>query len=288
MYTGKFAVAAAAIGLATLIGQAAPAAAVPVTSNMAYVSRYVERAADALQNDKSDYGGHRAAAITDINNARNDIASAMAYDRSHGNYASRVAVNTADESTFERSQVNSDKNLTHVQNYLERAINMLSHDGNVYGGYRIKAINDLQAARNQLAVALTSVNPNQSSDSNVRYSRAYIEHGIDMLNHDTTNYGGHRAAAVRAMQTADNDLLLALRADKADESVPSVADLAQPSNWVRGQKQSNQNIVYARTYVDHAITMLHQDNHDYNGYRAQAVAQLNVARVQLQEAAQAR
>ncbi|HEY5094617.1 MAG TPA: hypothetical protein VII69_05870 [Candidatus Eremiobacteraceae bacterium] len=288
MYNGKIAVAAAAIGLAALIGQTAPAAAVPVTSNMVYVSRYVERAADALQNDKSDYGGHRAAAITDINNARTDIANAIAYDSNHGNYANRVAVNSADEATFERSQVNSDKNLTRVQNYLERAINMLSRDGNVYGGYRLKAISDLQAARNQLGTALTSVNPNQSSDSNVRYSRAYIEHGIDMLQHDTTNYAGHRAAAVSAMQRADNDLLLALRADRADESVPSIQDLPQPSGWQRGQKQSNQNIVYARTYVDHAISMLKQDNHDYGGYRAQAVAQLNEARVQLQEAAQSR
>src|SRR5476651_321175 len=122
MYTGKFAIAAPALGLAALIGQTAPAAAVPVTSNLAYVSRYVEHAAQALQNDKSDYGGHRAAAITDINNARTDIANAITYDNNHGSQASRVAVNANDQTAFERSQVNSDKNLTHVQKYLERAI----------------------------------------------------------------------------------------------------------------------------------------------------------------------
>jgi hypothetical protein len=199
MYTGRIAATAAAIALTALIGQTAPAAAAPSDSNMAYVSRYVESAATALQNDKSDYGGHRAAAIADIARARTDIANAMAYDNGHEHIGASAMVNAANEAAFERSQTASDKNLIYVRTYLERALDMLRRDSHDYGGYRVKAINDLQAARDQLATALTSVHPTMSSDTNLRYTRGYIARGIDMLQQDKTDYAGHRAAAVTAM-----------------------------------------------------------------------------------------
>jgi hypothetical protein len=47
-------------------------------------------------------------------------------------------------------------------------------------------------------------------------------------------------------------------------------------------------VAFARSYVEKAIDMLKNDQHDYNGYRAKAVQQLVIARVQLQDALQYR
>jgi hypothetical protein len=69
--------------------------------------------------------------------------------------------------------------------------------------------------------------------------------------------------------------------------VPSVQALALPTG-TRGQRASNRNITYARKYVEHAIDMLKQDKHDYNGYRAKANQQLAIARQQLLDALQSR
>jgi hypothetical protein len=294
MYTGKIAVAAAAVALAALIGQSAPAAANPSDSNMAYVTRYIANAEAALQQDQHDYNGHRAAALADIARARSDIASALAYDNSHERYilSGAATANVAAEAAFERSQAGSDRNLNYVRTYLERAIDMLRNDNHDYGGYRVKAIADIEAARDQIGTALRqdtqAEQPGVASDSNIRYTRAYVQKGIDMLAHDRPDYGGHRIAAITAMQAADADLLAALRADRADESVPAVQSLALPSGWVRNQQNSNQNIAYGRVYVEHAIDMLQKDQHDYNGYRAKAVQQLEIAHTDLLEAQQYR
>src|SRR5579864_7301222 len=130
MHTGKIAASAAAVALAALIGQSVPAFAGPSDSNLAYVSRYVANAEAALQQDRHDYHGHRAAALTDIARARADIASALAYDNSHERYnlsASAMASVNA-EAAFERTQANSDRNLNYVRAHLERAIDLLRQD----------------------------------------------------------------------------------------------------------------------------------------------------------------
>lgn len=299
MHTGKIAAASAAFALAALIGQAASAAMLPSDSNMVYVSRYVARAAEALQNDRHDYAGHRAAAVADIVRARADIANAVAYDKAHETATTAMStkmmpatVSVADEEDFMRSQAASDRNLAYVKRYLERAIDLLNRDRPDYGGFRVKAIHDLEAARDQIAAAQTQdvrgENPGVGSDSNIRFTRAYIARGVDMLQHDRSDYNGHRVAAITAMQNADADLLAALRADHASEVVPTVQALTPLATWVRNQKASNRNIAYARTYVEKAIDMLKNDQHDYNGYRSKAVQQLVIARAQLLDALQYR
>jgi hypothetical protein len=292
MFTGKIAVATAAVALAALIGQSAPASADWSDANMRYASQYVGRAADALQQDNHDYGGHRAAAVTDIGQARADIAAALAFDNRTPHTAQPMVpnqmVNASAEAAFSRTQEGSDRNLSYVRNYLERAIDILNRDRPEYNGYRLKAIRELQAARSEIVAgqrydngAPGSVRTGTLSDSNVRTTRSYVERGIDMLQHDRADYGGHRVSAITYMQRADSDLLAALRADRADESVPAVAALSIPADWQRTQAASNQNLLYGRTYVEHAIDMLQRDQHDYNGYRVKAIANLQSAREQL-------
>src|SRR5450755_4996 len=295
MHTGKIAATAAAVALAALVGQLAPAAAANQSdSNMAYVSRYIQNAASALQADRSDYNGHRMAALADIGRARTDIANALAFDNSHDRYNASAAsqANAADVATFQRTQAGSDRNLAAVKTNLERAIDMLRRDRPAYNGWRLKAITDVEAARDQIATALrqdvSAEQPGVGSDSNIRFTRAYIQRGINMLQADRSDYAGHRAAAMAAMRNADNDLLAALRADRGDESVPAVMALPVPADYMTSQRASNRNIAYARTYVEHAMDMLQRDQHDYNGYRAKAVQQLAVAREQLLDALQSR
>lgn len=295
MHTGKIAAAtAAAVALAALVGQMAPAAADQSDSNMAYVSRYIESAASALNSDRNDYAGHKAAALTDIARARTDIANALAYDSSHDrfNYSAAARANAIDVATFQRTQAGSDRSLAYVRTNLVNALDMLGRDKPEYNGWRLRAISDLQAARNQITMALqrnvSAQQPGVASDSNIRYTRSYIERGISMLQADRSDYAGHRIAAINAMQNADNDLLAALRADRADESVPAVQALPVPTDYLTTQRASNRNIAYTRTYVEHAMDMLQHDQHDYNGYRAKAVQQLAVAREQLLDALQSR
>jgi hypothetical protein len=261
---------------------------------MAYVSRYIQNAANALQTDRQDYAGHRVAALADIARARTDIANALAYDNSHDryNFTAAARANAVDEANFERTQAGSNRNLAYVNAYVGRAIVMLQRDRPAYNGWRLRAISDLQPARTQITTRLqqyaNAQQPGVASDSNIRFTRAYVQRGINMLNADRSDYAGHRIAAIRAMQNADNDLVAALRADRADESVPVVQALPVPADYMTTQRASNRNIAYARTYVEHAIDMLQNDQHDYNGYRAKAVQQLAVARQQLLDALQSR
>jgi hypothetical protein len=129
------------------------------------------------------------------------------------------------------------------------------------------------------------------SDDNLRYSRAYVEQAVDMLSHDRSDYNGHRVAAMNDIQAARADLTTALRYDnnREDYTLPAV-QLSGVANqdWKRGQYGSNQNLEYTRQYVEKAIDMLQHDRHDYDGYRAKAVGELQAAREQLLDGLQYR
>ncbi len=287
MFKGKLIAGAVALTLCGAYAQAALASANASDANMRYASQYIERVADQLQTDRNDYGGHRVAAIADINQARADIAAGLAYDNGHPHANPQVStVNDADEAAFVQGQEASNHDLTYDRRYIERAIDMLQHDAPDYNGYRLKAIAALQAAHQEIVNGLSTYHQaaGAQSDSNIRYTRGYIARGIAMLNQDQHDYAGHRIAAINALQAADADLLAAIRADNSDESIPTVAALPAPADLLRNQQASNANIRYARAYVEHATDMLQNDQHDYNGYRAKAVSELGIAHQQLLEA----
>ncbi|HEV7178807.1 MAG TPA: hypothetical protein VGN11_02985 [Candidatus Baltobacteraceae bacterium] len=52
--------------------------------NLLSVRRWVERMIDQLQRDQRDYGGHRVAALNDLQQARTQLLAAEAYARGHG------------------------------------------------------------------------------------------------------------------------------------------------------------------------------------------------------------
>jgi hypothetical protein len=293
---GKMVLAlSAGLAAAWATSSAAMAAAAPSASdqNLRYARAYVERANDMLSHDQEDYGGHRVTAMNDISQARADLTAALRYDRNPDDAVipKSARPEDADLANFERGQAASNENLEFTRKYLERAIDMLSHDAHDYGGYRVKAIADLRAAREQLRDAMQyrdahHESPGTASDENLRYSRLYLDRAVDMLQHDMHDYSGHRAAALTDITKAQADLTAALRYDTnhEDSNVPThvrAGDEGLESFFMRGQFASNENIEYVRRYVERAIDMLQHDKHDYHGYRVKAIADLQAARQQL-------
>lgn len=127
--------------------------------NLRYSRLYLNRAVDMLQHDMHDYAGHRVAAINDIQTAQADLTAALRYDTNHADAtipAHAMAGDADLDSYFVRGQFGSNQNIIYVRRYADRAIDMLTRDAHDYGGNRVKAIAALQAARQQLLLAIKS------------------------------------------------------------------------------------------------------------------------------------
>jgi hypothetical protein len=59
----------------------------------------------------------------------------------------------ASAQVFERGQYGSNQNMWQVRGTVEATISQLQHDDRDYGGHRVAAINDLEAARHQILAA---------------------------------------------------------------------------------------------------------------------------------------
>lgn len=262
--------------------------------NIQFTRAYVEKAINRLQRGQHDYGGHRVAAIAALVQARGDLRSALNADRAREDMRPLPVVPDLDRSAM-MNQNASNETIENSRAYIEKGIDMLQGDAGDYGGYRLKAIADLQRARAQLDQALQYVqqhpdrdgNPGQGanlrSDSNIQMTRGYLERAIDMLNTDQRDYAGHRAAAVRDLGEARVALEQALRVDmKAVSAPPAVPDIDR--SGLRIQSASNENLEYVNRYVQKAMQMLQADAHDYGGYRVKAIADLHRARAELNAA----
>lgn len=143
--------------LAALVFAPVPALAVgdcASSQNLWHVHRRLDGAIDQLQHDQRDYGGHRVAAINDLQNARNEIVAAEQSDRDDLHCA-RAGGSTggSDANWGRRGQGNSNRNLMGVRRWVENMVDQLQRDNHDYGGHRVNAINDMQAARNELVQA---------------------------------------------------------------------------------------------------------------------------------------
>ena len=283
-----------AVGLLAALAPTVPASADTVGSdqNLRYTRAYIQRAVDTLSHDQSDYGGHRIAAVSDLQTASADLTAALRYDRDPGDATipQDIRPQDTDIAAFVRNQSASNRSIDVARTMVTRSISMLDDDAHDYNGYRLKAIGALSAARDQLADAIQYRDAHGGSgvgsDDNLRYSRLYLERAVDMLSHDDRDYAGHRVAAMSDIQRAQSDLAAALAADpnREDSVLPTHAapgDDDLDAYYVRRQFQSNDNMQYVSRYVARAIDMLQRDQHDYAGYRAKAIDQLQAARQQI-------
>lgn len=257
--------------------------------NIAYARGFINESVAMLQHDDRDYGGHRQAAVNDLNTVESNLTSALLYDSNHDRAADPGVIAPRTMQTWTRGQGASNQNIEAVDAYLQQAASMLQQDQHDYDGFRVKAIAGLERARAQLrgAIAYIDAHPADSaSDRNMQYARWYIERGIDQLQNDRRDYDGHRVTAMANMQQAREDILQGLQADAND---PRFAAIAPPGAGtfaleIRSQNGSNENLEYVRGMVQHAVAMLNRDSHDYNGYRVKAIGELGQARMQLNAA----
>jgi hypothetical protein len=124
-------------------------------ANLSYVLEHVNTAADRLGSDAHDYGGHRVDAINDLHAASSDLTAGLSYDKSHGNYNASAGGHAGPMGTQTMGQGQSNDSLTDASNQLETAIDALTRDKHDYGGYRVKAMSEMQAARTQIQAALS-------------------------------------------------------------------------------------------------------------------------------------
>lgn len=129
--------------------------------NLRFVNEHINTAISNLQNDRNDYGGHRVAAINDLQTASSDIASALAFDKAHpgdtrvqNNAVVAPVAPVGNNAIDQIGQHQSNQSLATARQNLEQAIDALGRDAHDYGGFRVKAMESLQAARTELEQAL--------------------------------------------------------------------------------------------------------------------------------------
>lgn len=302
--------------------------------NLRIARQHVEAAIDGLQHDASDYGGHKEAARDDLGVARQFLEQALDHRSQHngnrngGGNVPNVTPGATPNGVFVpsgagngsgnengggngggdlRNQRGSTENLMNVRSHVEAAIDALNSDRSDYGGYKERAIDKLQQARQELEAGIDFIrNPNVRnggtgegvSNANLRFVDEHISTAISNLQSDNNDYGGHRVAAIDDLQTASGDIQQALAYDKAHpgetrvQNTAPVAPVVLPNQAVGGgngdmsQHRSNQSLDAARQNIETAIDALSKDAHDYGGFRAKAIDALQSARTQLEQALQ--
>lgn len=158
----RFSVATMAIVAGLAIGAPSPALAArqdcASNANLVHVRRRLDGAIDRLGHDRHDYGGHRVAAIGDLQNARAALMAAASYaitvrHESPSCMYPRGTTGGSDRRFGIRNQGPSNRDVWIVRAWVERMIAQLNGDQRDYGGHRAAALADMQAARAQLVQA---------------------------------------------------------------------------------------------------------------------------------------
>jgi hypothetical protein len=271
------------LAAAAVLALVLPASANWSDNNIAYTRGYLQATVTMLQGDNRDYDGHRAAAIQHIQNAQNYLAQALAYDASHTRQANpTLLMPSGVNSSMTRQQSNDD--IRAAIGYVGHAISMLQGDQKRYGGFRVKAVNELQAAQSELNQALR-FNTRTGSNSSMRFVRWYVERAIGQLQGGTKTYGGHRVSAIKNLQTAREQILTGLRI--ATNNNYSAESAVQPPNAIyQSEARSDAMLRNVRDEISQAISMLQNDSATYGGYRMKAISSLQSASYQLNLALQ--
>jgi hypothetical protein len=131
----------------------------------------------------------------------------------------------------------SDSNMRWAYNHIERNIDMLQHDQHDYNGNRARAVSLFEQARDEITSGLKydngredvpptagTVRPDAdmvymvgqcASDSNLNVVRRNIERIMDVLQHDNSDYGGHRVSALSLLTQGRTALKDAIQWDDA-------------------------------------------------------------------------
>jgi len=245
-------------------------------SSIKAARRHIERAIDRLQSDAWDYGGHKEAAMDDLGVARQFLEQGLAWEQSHngnkgnnssagggvlpnGNFGSGTTGGVIPIDNHQGGpgtgngpgvgsgngggQQGSNENIQFVRGHIEAAISVLQSDSSDYGGYKERAIDNLQKADNEMAAAVNFVhrpgvqngskNP-QISDANLSYVKEHVMTAISRLQSDSHDYGGHRVDAVNDLNQANAFLGEALSYDQSHDHYNNTSTGAVIPNGANG------------------------------------------------------
>lgn len=158
----RYLIAALALAAGLTFGTAMPALAVrpdcSSNANLSHAHRRLDGAIDQLQHDQHRYGGHRVSAIGDMLNARSELVAAEQYavnvDRENpACFRTTGGTGGSDDPWGMRNPGPSNRNVWYVDRWLRTIAGQLSSDQRDYGGHRVAALRDIEAARAQLAQA---------------------------------------------------------------------------------------------------------------------------------------
>lgn len=130
-----------------------------------------------------------------------------------------------------------------------------------------------------------------ASNASLAHVHRRLDGAIDRLQDDQRDYGGHRVDAINDLQNAREQLTEAEQFAIHDDHENQACTRAYGSTGggdnnfgARGQRSSNHDIWYVRSWVENMIDQLQRDQHDYNGHRVAAIDAMQAARAQLVDA----
>jgi hypothetical protein len=110
---------------------------------------------------------------------------------------------------------------------------------------------------------------------------------VSRLQSDQRDYGGHRANAVRDLQTAQNELAAAAQFAAANGyTVPDEAAMGRGFGGRHGQTQSDDGVARAQQNLARMIARLQRDSRDFGGHKGAAISALQAADGELGAAVQ--
>jgi len=132
--------------------------------------------------------------------------------------------------------------------------------------------------------------PQRISNTQLREGLQVLKATKAMLQKADHDYGGHRVAAIKAIDAAEHQLKLALHSPHKGKA-PGHKTLNQTGkpNKGRGKRPEPQNIsnlqlAEAIVILERTQALLQRADHDYGGHRAAAVRDLGIAIQQLKAA----
>ncbi len=131
-----------------------------------------------------------------------------------GVVASLAGAGLATAQNMMPGQAKSNQNLRLAYGVIAGMVDELNQDPSDYGGHRVGAVKSLEEAKIQLFDALKSRNQvirgQGSADSSLRYAERATARIIEDLKGQSDDYGGHRVAAIDALNAAERELRTAL------------------------------------------------------------------------------
>jgi len=223
--------------------------------------QHVDRAIDRLQHDAEDYGGHRVAAVEDLQQANQALDQALSFVHNNRNR------NGNGNGQVSGLPIPGNPSGQPVGRPVSPS-GTTGGSGPVIGRPLPPGTTGTTSGTAKSTVGTNEFERGQvGSNENLENTRREVEAAIDSLNRDASDYGGFKAQAIDRLQAARSELDAAL----------DFVHQRGVQNGGGGQRVSDANLQFVKENVDTAISRLNSDAHDYGGHRVLAIEDLQDA-----------